>query len=178
MHSSFKSDWKRLGLLLTYRRIKVRVAPQLELVMFIKFDNKYYLKMKKLVLISLLAILTLFLAGCGETVYKETKQFSGDKVEFDFTLSPESPTYYITVSVDYDCSNKRENVNAVITSPSGKTYSSSTHIGQMSQNDCALKNILSFSIKDVQQEDGNFKLTVTKEGDRNKINDITLKVKK
>ena len=29
--------------------------------------------MKKLVLISLLAILTLFLAGCGETVYEETK---------------------------------------------------------------------------------------------------------
>ncbi len=133
---------------------------------------------KKLVLISLLAILTLFLAGCGETVYEETKDFSGDKVEFDFTLSPESPSYNIVVSVDYDCSSKRENVNALVTSPSGKTYSSSVRIGRMQQKDCALKNILTFSVKEVQQEEGNFKLTVTKEGDRNKINDITLKVKK
>ena len=134
--------------------------------------------MKKLVLISLLAILTLFLAGCGVTVYEETKDFSGDKVKFDFTLSPETPTYKIAVSVDYDCTNKRENVNALVTSPSGKTYSSSARIGQMQQKDCALKNILSFSVKDVQQEEGDFKLIVTKEGNRNKINDITLKVKK
>ena len=134
--------------------------------------------MKKLVLISLLAILTLFLAGCGETVHEETKDFSGDKVEFDFTLIPEAPSYNIAVAVDYVCRSTRETVTAVVTSPSGKSYSSSTRIGKKRQKDCALKNILSFSVKDVQQEDGNFKLTVTKEGNRNEIKDITLKVKK
>ncbi len=134
--------------------------------------------MRKLVLISLLSIITLLLSGCGETIYKETKDFSGDKIEFNFTLSPENPSYNIAVSIDYDCRNKFENVNAIVTSPSGRTYSSLTLIGQMNQKDCALKNIFSFSIKDVQQEEGTFKLTVAKEGSRNKINDITLKVKK
>jgi cellulose 1,4-beta-cellobiosidase len=46
--------------------------------------------MRELVLIFLLVILTFFLAGCGETVYEETKDFSGDKVEFNFTLDPKA----------------------------------------------------------------------------------------
>jgi hypothetical protein len=120
-----------------------------------------------------------FVSGCGKAIYEASAQFSGDPVQFKFTLNPETPiTYNIDFSIDYKCNGERETVFATITSPSGKEYSSSTTIGERNLKDCPLRSINVLSIKSVEPENGDFIATVSQEGTWNKINKVTLKVKK
>ena len=117
--------------------------------------------MKKAYTFFLLSLL-LLLAGCRETVHKESKDISGETFEFEFTLDTAQPVYYVQVQVRYSFSSSlREKLAGEIISPSGKRYNARAYLaGEKGAFGSKLENL---HFPQVEAEEGTFKLIAQQE---------------
>lgn len=133
--------------------------------------------MKRIILTLLVITLLTLITGCKEAVYQDSQSINGNEAEFLFVLDTSQPSYDVKIgyTYSYGLGIGTDKLNFELISPSGKKY---TKFSLLSAKKTAQVGSTSTSktFKDVQSEEGTFKLTIKKDGTKINLKKASIKI--